>query len=81
MVRLTRRRGGAHWALPVRRPWVPLCAVALAAAAIVRARYGVDLSDSSHAVELTLRLARGDVPFRDEMNVQVLGAWPAVPFV
>ncbi|CAN7294085.1 hypothetical protein LJR027_001346 [Terrabacter sp. LjRoot27] len=49
--------------------------------AVVRARYGVDLSDSSHAVELSLRLARGDVPFRDEMNVQVLGAWPAVPFV
>jgi len=60
---------------------VPLFAVALAAAAIVRARYGVDLSDSSHAVELSLRLAQGDLPFRDEMNVQVLGAWPAVPFV
>ena len=81
MVRLTRRRGGALWALPVRRLWGPVLAVAVAAAAIVRARYGVDLSDSSHAVELSLRLAHGDVPFRDEMNVQVLGAWPAVPFV
>jgi hypothetical protein len=28
-----------------------------------------------------MRLARGDQPFRDEMNLQVLGAWPAVPFV
>jgi hypothetical protein len=60
---------------------VPIFAVAVLAAAVVRARYGVDLSDSSHAVELSLRLAQGDVPFRDEMNVQVLGAWPAVPFV
>ncbi|HET8987839.1 MAG TPA: hypothetical protein VFN43_04935, partial [Humibacillus sp.] len=32
------------------------------------------------AVELTMRLARGDQPFRDEMNLQVLGAWPGVPF-
>jgi len=55
--------------------------VAVVAVAIARARYGVDLSDSSHAVELALRLAQGDVPFRDEMNVQALGAWPAVPFV
>jgi len=60
---------------------VPCFAVAVVAVAIARARYGVDLSDSSHAVELALRLAQGDVPFRDEMNVQALGAWPAVPFV
>ncbi|MFC7596732.1 hypothetical protein ACFQU3_15550 [Terrabacter sp. GCM10028922] len=55
-------------------------AVAVAAAAIWRARYGLDLSDSSHAVELAMRLAQGDVPFRDEMNLQALGAWPAAPF-
>ena len=60
---------------------MPCFAVAVVAVAIARARYGVDLSDSSHAVELALRLAQGDVPFRDEMNVQALGAWPAVPFV
>ena len=72
MVRATRWRGGALWALPVRRLWVPGFAVAVVASAIVRARYGVDLSDSSHAVELALRLAQGDVPFQDEMNVQAL---------
>ncbi|WP_323096767.1 hypothetical protein [Intrasporangium sp. YIM S08009] len=53
----------------------------LAGAAIWRARYGVDFSDSSHAVELALRQAQGDLPFRDELNIQALGAWPAVPFV
>ena len=81
MFHATRGRGGAHWALPVRR-WGPVVfAVALAGAAIWRARYGIDFSDSSHAVELALRMAQGDVPFRDELNIQVLGSWPAVPFV
>ncbi len=81
MIHATRGRGGAHWALPVRR-WGPAAfAVALAGAAIWRARYGVDFSDSSHAVELSLRQAQGDLPFRDELNIQALGAWPAVPFV
>ena len=73
--------GGAGRRLPARRFWVPAFAVLLGAAAIVRARYGVDFSDSSHAVALAMRMARGDVPFRDEMNLQVLGSWPAVPFV
>ncbi len=53
----------------------------LGAIAIVRARYGVDFGDSAHAVELAMRMAQGDLPFRDEMNLQVLGSWPAVPFV
>lgn len=81
MVRPARWRGGAHWALPARRWGVAAFAAAGVAAAVQRARYGVDLSDSSHAVELSLRLAQGDLPFRDEMNLQILGAWPAVPFV
>ncbi|WP_207555677.1 hypothetical protein [Intrasporangium flavum] len=81
MFRADRGRGGAHWALPVRR-WGPVVfAVVLAGAAIWRARYGIDFSDSSHAVELALRMAQGDAPFRDELNIQVLGSWPAVPFV
>lgn len=80
MVRATRWRGGALWALPARRRWVAVFAAAVVAAVVSRARYGVDLSDSSHAVELAMRLAQGDVPFRDEMNLQVLGAWPGVPF-
>ncbi|GAB3080402.1 hypothetical protein GCM10027053_50850 [Intrasporangium mesophilum] len=53
----------------------------LGIAAILRARYGVDFGDSAHAVELAMRMAQGDLPFRDEMNLQVLGSWPAVPFV
>jgi len=56
-----------------------MLAVGLALGA--RARLGLDLGDGTHAVELALRLARDDLPFRDEMNLQVLGAWPAVPFV
>ncbi|GAA5027796.1 hypothetical protein GCM10023258_22840 [Terrabacter aeriphilus] len=46
-----------------------------------RATLGIDFGDSAHAVELAVRTARGDVPFRDELNMQVLGSWPAVPVV
>jgi hypothetical protein len=53
---------------------VPGLAVAVVAGAFVRARHGVDLTDSSHVVEPALRLTQGDVPFRDEMNVQALPA-------
>jgi hypothetical protein len=48
---------------------------------LLRATAGLDLGDGTHHVGLALRLARGDAPFRDEMNLQVLGALPAVPFV
>lgn len=44
-----------------------------------RAVWGIDFGDGAHAVALALRVADGDVPFRDEMNLQVLGALPAVP--
>lgn len=66
-----------------RRTWAPAIAITgiLAVAAILRSRYGVDFSDSAHAVELAMRMAQGDLPFRDELNLQVLGSWPAVPFV
>ncbi|MCU1538290.1 MAG: hypothetical protein JWP82_2641 [Humibacillus sp.] len=56
---------------------VPLVVAAVLA---VRARLGLDLGDGTHAVALAVRLARGDQPFRDEMNLQALGSWPAVPF-
>ncbi|WP_404388099.1 hypothetical protein [Humibacillus xanthopallidus] len=68
-------------ALPVRRLAIPILMLVVAGALIARARLGLDLGDGTHAVELAMRLARGDQPFRDEMNLQVLGAWPAVPFV
>lgn len=68
-------------ALPVRRLVVPVLMLLVAVTLAVRARFGLDLGDGTHAVELAMRLARGDLPFRDEMNLQVLGAWPAVPFV
>lgn len=68
-------------ALPVRRLAIPVLIVAVAVVLGLRARLGLDLGDGTHAVELSMRLARGDQPFRDEMNLQVLGAWPAVPFV
>ncbi|MDV3223469.1 hypothetical protein [Intrasporangium sp.] len=42
---------------------------------------GFDYGDGPHAVGLAVRLADGDRPFIDEMNLQVMGAWPAVPFV
>lgn len=45
-----------------------------------RATLGVDMSDEAHVVGLARRVAGGAVPFRDEMNIQVLGALPAVPF-
>ncbi|GAA2162888.1 hypothetical protein FHX52_0082 [Humibacillus xanthopallidus] len=68
-------------ALPVGRLAIPVLIVVVAAVLGLRARLGLDLGDGTHAVELSMRLARGDQPFRDEMNLQVLGAWPAVPFV
>jgi hypothetical protein len=68
-------------ALPVRRLAIPILLLVVAVVLGVRARLGLDLGDGTHAVELAMRLSRGDQPFRDEMNLQVLGAWPAVPFV
>lgn len=56
--------------------WAPVAAIA-----VLRASSGFDFSDGAHHVTLAQRLADGDLPFRDEMNVQVLGAIPAAPFV
>ena len=42
---------------------------------------GLDLGDGSHVVGLGMRLAQGDLPLADEMNLQALGSLPAAPFV
>ncbi|GAB2776846.1 hypothetical protein GCM10027039_42590 [Terrabacter koreensis] len=42
---------------------------------------GASTDDDAHVVTLALRLARGDIAFGDEMNLQVTGAFLAVPFV
>lgn len=58
-----------------------LLGVLLVAFGAWRALWGIDFGDGAHAVVLALRVADGDLPFRDEMNLQVLGALPAVPVV
>lgn len=55
-------------------------AVLLLGFALWRTTLGVDLSDDAHVVALALRLAGGDLPLVDEMNLQALGSLPAVPF-
>lgn len=49
-------------------------------AALWRARYGLDTGDGDHVVALAVRMARGEVPFADEMNAQAMGSVLAVPF-
>jgi hypothetical protein len=51
------------------------------AVALWRLTLGASAEDDGHVVALALRLARGDQPLGDELNFQVLGALPAVPFV
>lgn len=60
-------------------------AVLLATAGLVvfglwRVRFGTDLGDGTHVVALAMRMAQGDQPLTDEMNLQVLGSVLAVPF-
>lgn len=54
---------------------------ALVVWALIRVQLGFDHGDGPHVVALAMRLADGDRPFVDEMNLQVMGSWPAVPFV
>jgi hypothetical protein len=49
--------------------------------ALARVQLGFDYGDGAHVVGLAMRLADGDQPFVDELNLQVMGSWPAVPFV
>ncbi len=53
---------------------------AFAVFALWRVTLGVDFGDGSHAVGQAVRLATGDVPLVDEMNLQVNGAFLAAPF-
>lgn len=48
--------------------------------AVWRATTGADLADGTHVVALAMRMAQGDAPLSDELNLQALGSLPAVPF-
>lgn len=52
----------------------------IVAFAVWRATTGADLADGTHVVALAMRMAQGDAPLSDEMNLQALGSLPAVPF-
>jgi hypothetical protein len=54
--------------------------IAVAVYACWRVTLGIDFGDGGHAVALAVRMAQGDVPFADEMNIQALGSVLAVPF-
>ena len=64
-----------------REPWVVAgTTVIILVVGLWRITAGASLSDDAHVIALAVRLARGDVPFADEMNAQVLGSIWAVPF-
>ncbi|HKX67847.1 MAG TPA: hypothetical protein VJN29_11530 [Intrasporangium sp.] len=70
------------WRRSRKRPgWLTLLTSAVVLWALARVQLGFDYGDGPHAVGLAMRLADGDRPFVDEMNLQVMGSWPAVPFV
>ncbi|MBW3085050.1 hypothetical protein KEM60_01242 [Austwickia sp. TVS 96-490-7B] len=69
-----------------RRPRTETLGVAVTAALLVswaiwRIRYGASFHDDGHVIAQAWRLSLGDQLFIDELNVQTLGAAPAVPFV
>lgn len=55
-------------------------ALVVVAFAVWRTTTGVDLGDGTHVVALAMRMAQGDAPLSDELNLQALGSLPAVPF-
>lgn len=59
---------------------VLLATLTLMVLGLWRVRLGVDLGDGTHVVALALRMAQGDEPLTDEMNLQALGSVLAVPF-
>lgn len=59
---------------------VLLATVLLAGLALWRVRLGADLGDGTHVVAQAMRMAQGDQPLTDEMNLQALGSLAAVPF-
>jgi hypothetical protein len=60
---------------------VAVAACSLMLWALAWVRVGADTRDGGFAVALQLRVAQGDMPFRDEFNPVVLGALPGAPFV
>ncbi|MGA8048389.1 MAG: hypothetical protein WCA30_19210 [Dermatophilaceae bacterium] len=54
--------------------------VALVAFGAWRVTVGADFGDGTHVVALAMRMAQGDLPLADEMNLQALGSITAVPF-
>lgn len=54
--------------------------ILLVAFALWRATTGADLADGTHVVALAMRMAQGDAPLSDELNLQALGSLVAVPF-
>lgn len=57
-----------------------LATAGLGLLALWRVRLGADLGDGTHVVALAMRMAQGDQPLSDEMNLQALGSLVAVPF-
>ncbi|MCK0110853.1 hypothetical protein MWU75_01680 [Ornithinimicrobium sp. F0845] len=66
--------------LVAQRRLVAVGALLLTVFAIWRAGIGADFGDGTHVVALAMRMAQGDMPLADEMNLQALGSLPAVPF-
>ncbi len=56
-------------------------AAGFATFAVWRSTLGFDFRDGTYAVELSVRLAQGDVVFRDEASPHALGAAVAAPFL
>lgn len=73
-------RYGRHAGSDPQGPVVAVMAVLLVLLGLWRVRQGVDLGDGAHVVALAVRLAEGDAPLADELNLQALGSLAAVPF-
>ena len=65
---------------PQDRVLVMVGALLVVAFAVWRTTTGADLGDGTHVVALAMRMAQGDAPLSDELNLQALGSLPAVPF-
>lgn len=83
MQSVARRRGEAGpqpAQSPQERGLVMVGALLVVAFAVWRTTTGADLGDGTHVVALAMRMAQGDAPLSDELNLQALGSLPAVPF-
>lgn len=78
---MTREASAMHLeASPAERRTVAFLSAVAAGFGIWRVSLGADLGDGTHVVALAMRLAQGDRPLVDEMNLQVFGSITAVPF-